>query len=117
MNGLQSMDVLQEWLVAMGLGPNKKTSSLIGVKGERKTSDVVDIDSEEAKKLAAAALSAVRETTFAASAAKGRIEVSAWCDLDLYLPFLYFSVTIPLFNLSLISIHLFIFFSDLFFYL
>ena len=45
MNGLQSMNVLQEWLVAMGLGPNKKASSLIGVKGERKTSDVVDVDS------------------------------------------------------------------------
>ena len=114
MNGLQSTDVLREWLVAMGLGPNKKASSLIGVKGERKTSDVADVDSQEAKKLAAAALSTVRQTTFAASAAKGRIEVSAWYDLDLNLPFLYGYVTIPLFNLSLISI--LFFFSDLFFY-
>ncbi|CAA7400127.1 unnamed protein product [Spirodela intermedia] len=64
-----------EWMVALGL-VSKKPPSHPGDKGKR-TSDVSSVDSEEAKKLAAAALSAVRDVTSAAnSAVKGRVEIT-----------------------------------------
>lgn len=70
-------------MVALGLA-SKRPSSHPGDQGER-ASDGSSVDSEEAKKVAAAALSAVRDVTSAAnSAVKGRVEVSAWfCSLSL----------------------------------
>ncbi|XP_078446935.1 craniofacial development-like protein [Wolffia australiana] len=65
-----------EWMVALGLAP-KKNSTQKEDRGKT-ASDVIRVDSEEAKKLAAAALSAVRDISSAAtsSAVKGRVEIT-----------------------------------------
>lgn len=61
------------WMTYLGVGPKKVESSLQD-KREKQTSPIQSGTSEEAKKLAAAALSAVRDAAVAASG-KGKIEI------------------------------------------
>ncbi|XP_038980794.1 craniofacial development protein 1 isoform X2 [Phoenix dactylifera] len=68
---------IPDWMVALGIAP-KKASANQDIHGKRPTS-TLNGTSEEAKRLAAAALSAVRDVTSAAAAAaagRGKVEIT-----------------------------------------
>ncbi|XP_020080651.1 craniofacial development protein 1-like isoform X1 [Ananas comosus] len=63
-----------EWMIALGLAPRKASN---GEEILKKRPDCAQNGtSEEAKKLAAAALAAVRDATFASTAGKGKVEIT-----------------------------------------
>lgn len=61
-------------MIALGLAPKKSSNSEEILK--KRPDCTQNGTSEEAKKLAAAALAAVRDATFASTAGKGKVEVS-----------------------------------------
>ncbi|KAL9669774.1 hypothetical protein QQ045_007323 [Rhodiola kirilowii] len=63
------------WMSYLGLG-TKKTESPVHVVPENKPTAVENGTSEEVKRLAAAALSAVKEATASATAGKGKVEIT-----------------------------------------